>query len=763
VSALARVPAPHWAAGGFCLGLSLALAVRCPSAWLATGALLLVGTAALAGRRRIELVALGLIAGGWWLASVRLDEMDRSALVEVVGRSGPAVLEVTGPTRTSRFVTRVPVRVRALWRQVVDEPSQLELPAQIRAPPQGAVIETVVSVRGPRPEDEASGYDEEAYLRRKGAHVVLGAERYRIVGRRGGVAGAADRVRAALAGSIAPGLEGERRALVAGIVLGEDEGLDVGLRERFRASGLYHLLAVSGQNVAYVVAGILLAAWLAGVPRWLGQVGALAAVLGYVAAVGWQPSVVRAGVAGGLATLAWLAARPGDRWYFALVGAALLLAWNPYSLLDAGFQLSFAAVAAIFLLVPRLERSLVGYPVPRRLAAIVALSAACAVATAPILWLHFGAVSIVSVLANALAAPVVAPILGLGLGAAAVGAVLPGAAAALGWLNGWLVSYLAWCARVTGGLPFAEIHSGKVLGGVAGAVIAMLAIRRLPRHVRGAALAGAAAVAVAVLAWLLWPHSPPGRLPPPTGLRVTFLDVGQGDAALLQVPEGAVLVDQGPPEAQVGHQLDRLGVERLAALVLTHPQRDHIGGAAAVLRDVPVGVVLDPGQRVESPFEREALREAAERRIEVIEVRAGQAFHLGRLRLRVLWPDDAAPPEADPNDYAVVLLASYGSIDLLLTADAEANVTGRLPLRAVEALKVAHHGSRDDGLGPLLERLRARVAVISVGAGNDYGHPTPSTLATLAQAPGLAVYRTDRDGAVVIESDGRLVTVRTEA
>ncbi len=147
----------------------------------------------------------------------------------------------------------------------------------------------------------------------------------------------------------------------------------------------------------------------------------------------------------------------------------------------------------------------------------------------------------------------------------------------------------------------------------------------------------------------------------------------------------------------------------------------------------------------------------------MVEARADHAFGLGRLELRVLWPDGVAPPDADPNDYAVVLLASYGSVDVLLTADAETNVTGRLALPPVEAIKVAHHGSRDDGLGRLLERLRARVAVISVGSGNDYGHPTPSTLAALEQAPGLALYRTDRDGAVVVETDGRLLTVRTEA
>jgi competence protein ComEC len=146
----------------------------------------------------------------------------------------------------------------------------------------------------------------------------------------------------------------------------------------------------------------------------------------------------------------------------------------------------------------------------------------------------------------------------------------------------------------------------------------------------------------------------------------------------------------------------------------------------------------------------------------VVVARAGEGFRIGALRLRDLWPDGPGPPGDDPNNHAIVLVASYGEVDTLLTADAESDVTGHLHVPPVEILKVAHHGSDDPGLARLLEQIQPRMAVISVGAHNDYGHPAPSTIATLAGMPGLAVYRTDRDGRVVVESDGKAMTVRTQ-
>jgi competence protein ComEC len=702
-------------------------------------------------------LAVALALAGWWWGSVRLALLDESVLLAKVGEVAPARLEVTGPARRSVFAVRVPVRVLRFGDLAPGERARLDLPRG-RAPPPGAIVEAVVRVERPRGLDD-DGFDESAYLRRQGVHVVLSADAFRIVGHRRGLGGLADRVRGSVAGSLAPGLAGERRAVIAGVVLGEDEGLDEGLRDDFRSSGLYHLLAVSGQNVAYVVGGALLIAWLLGVPRLAAEAGALVAVGAYVLAVGWQPSVVRAGVAGALASLAWLCGRARDRWYFLLAGAAVLLAWNPYSLLEPGFQLSFAAVTAIFVLVPRLQSRLEGYPLPARLVPVLAVSAACGAVTAPISMIHFGRVPLYTIVSNAAAAPVVAPLLGLALACSLLEPVAPAAATALAWANGWLAAYLAAVARFFGGLPHAQLTSWQALAALAGAIAFLLLLVRLPppRGRRAALLA--ALLALVAVGWRLRPVDAP---PSPSGLRVTFLDVGQGDAALLEVPQGAVLVDEGPPEAHVADQIRDLGVRRLAALVLTHPQRDHVGGAAQVLDEIPVGFMLDPGIPSASADERVARQAAARHGVRVVLARAGEIFTLGKLRLQVLWPEEPGTPGDDPNQHAIVLLASFGSVDLLLTADAESDVT--LPLRPppVELLKVAHHGSEDDGLAALLDLLRPRVAVVSVGARNDYGHPAPSTLGVLDRTPGLSVYRTDRDGPVTVESDGTRFWVQTE-
>ncbi len=237
----------------------------------------------------------------------------------------------------------------------------------------------------------------------------------------------------------------------------------------------------------------------------------------------------------------------------------------------------------------------------------------------------------------------------------------------------------------------------------------------------------------------------------------SFLDIGQGDATLLQRDGASLLVDTGPPGGPILRRLTEAGVERLDALVLTHAQLDHEGMALAVIRAFRPRLVLDGGAGWPTPVQRGL----PATRVRTIAARAGQQLALGGIRLRVLWPPPPPPgwrPEGDPNNRAIVAIASAGPFDLLLTADAESDVTGALDLPALEALKVAHHGSDDPGLPALLKRIRPGFAAIEVGRHNTYGHPTPGTLAELRRSVPQVV-RTDRDGTVrlhVMGADARV-------
>ncbi len=468
----------HVVAAAAVAGLCLADLVRVePGAswWLAPTALLVL--AATPRRATLAVGALLVAAAGWWWGSARLDALDRSPLRAEVDRAARVSAVITAEPRVGTFEQRIFARVSRFGTRRVDEPVQLELPLG-RAPPQGARVNLLAVVRLPR--GPSHGFDERTWLRRQGVHVVLKVDEWTVTGRRGGIGGVGDRVRRWLRRASAPGLAGERRALVEGVLLGDDNGLTPGLKNAFRRSGLYHLLAVSGQNVVLLVAGVLGLSLLLGIPRAWAHLGGLAAIAAYVLAVGPQPSVIRAAVSGAAVSIAWLAGRERDPWHILLLAAVVLLAWNPYTVFDAGFQLSFAAVIAIFLAVGPLVRMLEGYPVPRSLGAAVSVSAACSVATAPILWLQFGAVPLLGILANALVEPAVGPLLGLAFAAAAVDPVVPQLAAGLAWLNGWVAAYIALCARLVAAIPVAQARGP------------------------GAALAAAGSLVVAAYAWRGW-------------------------------------------------------------------------------------------------------------------------------------------------------------------------------------------------------------------------------------------------------------------
>ena len=755
------LPLQHCLVAALCLGLGLANAQRIGLSAAAVGAIALAASIGLCRRQRLRLVAVAALVALFSLAlgSQRLASLDRSPLRPHVGESAEVRVVVVGAPRVSSYAISAVGQVERFGRAALRERVWLSLPPG-KAPPIGAVLELDAKVELPAG-PSASGFDQRAWLARQGIHVVLKTGPWRLVGRRGGLGGFGDRLRERLARDLVPGLSGERRGLVLGFVLGEDEGLSDGLRQSFRKSGLYHLLAVSGQNIAFLVAGVLGLAWLCGIPRRLGEVMALATIVAYVLVVGWQPSVVRAAVAGSLASLAWLAARPRDRWYFLLLGALVLLVWNPRSAFDPGFQLSFAAVIAIFVLVKPLERLLEKTPLPARLRPAIAVSTGCTLMTTPVMVFRFGKVPVYGVLANVAVEPVVPLVLLLGLACVVVARLAAPAAQAMAFLNGLLAAYIAFCARLVGALPGAQVSRAQLpklcLVAFFLALWPFLLRPRLPRLL--------VLTLVALIPLWGWQNRPrPVSLPPPpAGLRVSFLDVGEGDSTLLQTKDGAVLIDAGPPEAGVAGQLRRLGVGRLDVLLLSHPHRDHVGGAAEVLRKLDVGLVVDSGIPSSDSDERAALAEAARRSVPLRLGRAGQELDLGNLSLRILSPtDESAKSSGDANEGAIVVVASYGSVDLLLPADAESPFTLPLALQPVEVYKVAHHGSADDGLPQLLDRLDPRIAIISVGRGNDYGHPTPSTLAALAAEPGLAVFRTDQDGRVTLESDGCSVIARAQ-
>jgi competence protein ComEC len=566
--------------------------------------------------------------------------------------------------------------------------------------------------------------------------------------RRTGVEGSIDAIRRraqrALAGSLRPAEAG----LLRGMVLGDDTEIPDPVREAMRDAGLSHLVAASGQNVLLLTTMVLLLGALVGAPWTARLVGALVLVALYVPLAGAGPSIQRAGIMGAAGLLAALAGRPASRWYALLLAAAVTLALDPRACGDAGWQLSFAAVGGILVLGPHIASGLADRGGPRPLAEACAITASATLATAPLLALLFGETSLVSLPANVLATPLVAPIMWIGAVAAAVGQISPGTGEGLAQLAAVPLALLVALARSAAAVPGATITPPPlaVLGVVAVIAFAVLvpSARRPVPWLVVAITAGALALAPA----------PQARLAPPTGLRIAALDVGQGDAILVQHGRSAVLVDTGSAGSGVVGELRRLGVSRLDVLVGTHAQEDHIGAMPEVLAALPVGLVLDGRDGVRT--DGDALIDAAiaARGARRIVPDAGQVLRAGPVELRVLSPshrpDGPSVTGEDPNDRSIVLDVRAQGIRALLTGDAESPVLLALPLEEMDVLKVSHHGSADDGLTALLARIRPRVALVSAGRRNPFGHPTPGTLAALAAAvPRVA--RTDTEGTVVVE------------
>jgi competence protein ComEC len=627
-------------------------------------------------------------------------------------------------------------------------------------------------------------FDYPAYLRRRGIGFELALERLDPGGPpRGGLTGVVDSLRVRAERGVAAGMDSGDGALATGMVLGEDQRIDSEVKDDFQRSGLSHLLAVSGQNVMLLGALALPLFGLLGLRPRTRLAGVAALVALYVPLAGAGPSLQRAGAMGAAGLAAAAAGRPTSRWYALLLAAAATLVVNPRVAGDPGWQLSFAAVIGIALLVPSMRGGLRWLPGP--LAEGTAITAAATLATAPLLAHHFGSVQLVALPANLASLPAVAPIMWLGMVQAALG-MLGGPAltfaAVLGALDGLLLAYLRAVARWFGDAPHgqAAIALGSPLAVVAAyaamAAIALL-VRRLARKAEPRAPAWAAAwrripgkrrliiVAAATGSLLLGGWTLTGPPPAPRRLSVSFLDVGQGDATLIQDPSGAaVLFDGGPPEARAARLIRNLGVKRLSIVVATHQSRDHQGGLHEVLRRFKVGLFLDGGDGTRDPDFINLEHEADARGIKRIPTRAGETLRAGGLTIRILSPPPRGPgpPPEDANQRATVAVVSEGGFSLFLSADAESPSLLPLHLRPVTAMKVPHHGSADPGLPRVLQELRPQVAAIEVGAHNLYGHPRPSTLAALHRAV-PRVYRTDKDGTVTLTVSGGRLTISTHS
>jgi competence protein ComEC len=715
------------------------------------------GLAGLGQRRAatpaVLLAVLAALAVGGGLSAVRSAVRDGSPLraVAAEGRTAEVTLELDGDPHVldgvgaSRMVadatvialvadggrTRLHAEVllfgpAADWQEVLPG-QEVRVRAGVALPRSGDDVVAVLSARGPpTPVGEAPT-----------AQRAAGALR-------DGLSASADRM-----------LPDRPAGLLPGLVVGDTRALDPVLADQFRRAGLSHLTAVSGANVAIVLAAVLWPLRRRAVDRRVQAVVGGLALTAFVVLATPGPSVVRAAAMGAVALLALAAGRPRAAVPALAAAVCVLLLLEPRLARDGGFALSVVATAAIVLLAPGWSRRLRNRGWPAFAADAVAVSAAAGMATAPLIAGLSGAVSLVSLPANLLAAPAVPPATVLGLAAAVVGPVCPPLTDALVWGAGWAVRWLVLVAQRAGEVPDAAVGWPSGWSG-----------------------AGLLAVLLAATGWLLWwfPRARPPALAallglmvvgwpvrqvvrgwPPPGSVVVACDVGQGDALVLPTgPAEGVLVDAGPDVGAVDRCLDGLGIEKLPLVLLSHLDADHAGGLAGALDGRQVGVVatgpLSPADGRSSAVDALSSRANAERTVLV----PGDRRTVGPATIEVLAPaPERATAYAEPNDLSLVVRVVHRGIRVLLTGDLSAAAQARIlaggtDLRA-DVLKVPHHGSADADPG-FLSATGARVALVSVGAGNSYGHPAPSLLAMLDVA-GMRVHRTDLEGNLVVAGD----------
>ncbi len=642
-----------------------------------------------------------------------------------------------------------------------------------------------------------------AYLRRVGAAGSLRSATLELVAGPAGPEGVLDRIRRGSADVLSRALPEPQAGLADGILIGLRDRVDRDVATAFTTAGVSHIVAISGWNIAIVAATVaaILGARV-GTPARV--VITLVAIVGYTLVAGASPSVSRAALMAAIG----LTARAGGRSSSAIAAlgwaVVVLLLIDPASVADPGFALSSLATAGLIAWATPLSSRLAhvrGFSLPRWLAESLAISLAAEAATLPIVLLAFGRLAIVAPLANLVIVPIVPP-------AMAAGAL----ALAAGWFGS---SGLARTARgpprparlgpprpddrpgPSGGRrPVRErqppaaverrcgpdrgdrrrpdrewdapVRSDQVRGTSTGMTQRHDATSRprRPGRLVGAGLAGLALALAVTVAGLS--AAPDGRI------HITVLDVGQGDAILVEGDRGArMLIDGGPDPDRLILELDaRIPPwdRRIDVLVLSHPHEDHAGGLPRLVEAYRIGRIFEPGMIGPGPAYHAFRADLALQARSPELLSTGDRLRLDSIDLRVLWPDRTAVPREPPdggtsiNNVSIVLLGTFGSQRFLLAGDIEQEIDPILLSRGlprIDLLKVAHHGSRTSSTAAFLDAVRPKVAIVSVGAVNPYGHPAPETIARI-EARGASLYRTDRNGSVEATLDGRTMTIQAD-
>lgn len=700
-------------------------------------------------------VAAGLV--GLVIAALRVDAAAPAAVAEAIDHAGAitfvAVID-TEPQAIERHgfggLTVEPLlqaRATLVTIDTDDARWHTSLPVTLQWNPDGTSHTVGEHVRGrsvPRPADVAT----------RSAYWIRVQGRLQVERRESRGAWLAGRVREGLARATDAERSGDGAALLPGLVLGDTRAQSAPLVDDLRVSGLSHLTAVSGANLAIVLGAVMWVLRRSRVPaRWRHAI-LFTTIAAFVVVVQPQPSVVRAAMMGGISVFAMAGgvrrASTSTLW----LAVVLLLLLDPFLAWQWGFVLSVAATAGLMLIGPRL----VAACSDRRWGAVLAVTLSAQLATFPVLLAMGRPPTWLSIPANVLCAPLVAPATMSGFLAALIAAlaIIPNAAIgsgalALASLVAWpgvrLADVIAWIAHrgVATPLAVAPIRTSWALVLVVAVIVLLHRLGLRPRAF--ALLLGLAVLVTSCLPAGLhrWPQA---------DWWYAMCDVGQGDSTVVNLGGGNVIViDVGPEPTLERRCLRELGVRRVTALFLTHFHADHVEGMAGVLQHAAVREVYS------TPIHEPAIewvRVSEQLGRAPVALQQGDELRFGDTRIRVLWPV-VAEATGDPNNASLVLDIERGGARLLVTGDIDpaAQSSIILPKSQYAVLKVPHHASRFQD-PDFVRRTAPALALVSVGEGNDYGHPAVSTLDAY-RAAGVRVLRTDTMGAIAVSvRDGRL-------